>query len=228
MSNMQTSKNNTSTHIDIIKVVKTPLGFFTLVVLVAEVIFGITASMSTGTDRTYLIVGMLFLIFILVIIVATLAFFRPEALLGKRSLMIEKSKIQYNIKFDSSINHQTFSGGIGNLDIDISGTYKVKPPSDSFRLFTKTFNPDVFWRQDPSSLYFDDSNKSWHGKISLWKEINSTSYSVEILALILDDSGKDMVLYADKVQRKTNTNVELDKLPCYVEKSNSEIKITRS
>ncbi len=69
---------------DIIETVKTPLGFFTLVVLVVEIILGISANLSQGTDRTNLIVGMLGLIFLLVIVVAGFALIRPEALRGER------------------------------------------------------------------------------------------------------------------------------------------------
>jgi hypothetical protein len=68
----------------IIQAVQTPLGFFALVVLTVEVIFGTVAAISKGLDRTYLIVGMLILIFLLVAIVAFLAIFRPESLSGKR------------------------------------------------------------------------------------------------------------------------------------------------
>jgi hypothetical protein len=71
-----------SDRVDIIQAVKTPLGFYSLVVLVIEGIFGIVANSSQGTDRTYIITGMLLLIFLLVIIVASFAFFRPGALLG--------------------------------------------------------------------------------------------------------------------------------------------------
>jgi hypothetical protein len=70
------------TKVSIISAVKTPLGFFVLVVLIVEVVFGITASMSSGSDRTYLIVGMLILIFSLVFIVAGMAFYRPTSLYG--------------------------------------------------------------------------------------------------------------------------------------------------
>jgi hypothetical protein len=73
-----------SSRINIIQAVRTPLGFFSLTVLVVEAILGVTANFSQGTDRTYLIVGMLILIFSLVSIVAGFAFFRPEALSGIR------------------------------------------------------------------------------------------------------------------------------------------------
>lgn len=83
MKNKKAPKNIT-TRLNLVQTVKTPLGFFTLVVLVVEAILGVTANFSQGIDRTYLIIGMLFLIFSLIIIVSIFAFFRPEALSGKR------------------------------------------------------------------------------------------------------------------------------------------------
>jgi len=76
---------NQSDRIRIIETVQTPLGFFTLSVLVVEVILGITANFSQELERNYLIISMVALIFLLVVIVAGFAYFRPEALRGKRS-----------------------------------------------------------------------------------------------------------------------------------------------
>ena len=67
----------------LVETVQTPLGFFSLVVLVVEVVLGISANLSSGRDRTYLILGMLGLIFLLVLIVTVMAFFRPSSLYGK-------------------------------------------------------------------------------------------------------------------------------------------------
>jgi 8-oxo-dGTP pyrophosphatase MutT (NUDIX family) len=80
--------------VNIIQAVETPLGFFVLVVLVVEVILGVTANFSEGNDRTYLIVGMLILIFILVLVVSLLSFFRPEALVGKRPVKLNTVDIK--------------------------------------------------------------------------------------------------------------------------------------
>lgn len=66
----------------LINTIQTPLGFFVLVILIVEVIFGIIATFSSGTDKTYIIIGMLFLIFLLVFIVAGMAVFRPMSLYG--------------------------------------------------------------------------------------------------------------------------------------------------
>lgn len=78
------SKNSQSNRVSIIETVQTPLGFFTLTVLLVELILGIAANFSQGSDRGYLIVSMIALIFLLVAIVAGFAFFRPEALSGRR------------------------------------------------------------------------------------------------------------------------------------------------
>jgi len=76
-----------SNRVSIIETVQTPLGFFTLTVLVVELILGIAANFSQGSDRSYLIVSMIALIFLLVAIVAGFAFFRPEALSGRRPVV---------------------------------------------------------------------------------------------------------------------------------------------
>ena len=80
------SKDNQSSRVSIIETVQTPLGFFTLSVLIVEIIIGITANFSQGSERTYLIICMIALIVLLVVIVASFAYFRPEALMGKRPI----------------------------------------------------------------------------------------------------------------------------------------------
>ncbi|MFC1484644.1 hypothetical protein ACFL5M_02290 [Candidatus Neomarinimicrobiota bacterium] len=99
----QHNSGKRSERLDVIKTVKTPLGFFTLTVLVVEVILGLSANFSQGADRTYLIIGMLGLIFLLVIIVAGLAIFRPEALRGRRPLQDNTSKAVLAQKADQNI-----------------------------------------------------------------------------------------------------------------------------
>jgi len=84
--------------VSIIETVQTPLGFFTLTVLVVEVILGIAANFSQGSDRSNLIVSMITLIFILVAIVAGFAFFRPEALRGKRPAANRSLSIRANLR----------------------------------------------------------------------------------------------------------------------------------
>ena len=68
----------------IIRATTTPLGFFSLVVLVVEAIFGVVAGLSSGVDRTVTVVAMVVLIVSLVGIVAYFARYWPEALQGIR------------------------------------------------------------------------------------------------------------------------------------------------
>jgi len=56
--------------IHILQAVKTPLGFFTLALLVAEVILGILASRATGRDFTILVAATVALPLLLVLVVA--------------------------------------------------------------------------------------------------------------------------------------------------------------
>jgi len=77
------SRKPRSDRATIIQTVQTPLGFFVLVVLVVEVIFGLIASLS-ASQRTYLIVAMTSMMFLLVGVVAFFAYYRPEALAGIR------------------------------------------------------------------------------------------------------------------------------------------------
>ncbi len=79
------STNNQSNRVRIIETVQTPLGFFTLTVLVVEVILGLVVNFNQEPDRTYLIIGMLILIFLLIVIVSAFTYLNPEALTGKRS-----------------------------------------------------------------------------------------------------------------------------------------------
>lgn len=78
-------RNAKTDRVSIIRAVQTPLGFFVLVVLVVEAIFGIVSGISTDAKRTWVVSAMILLIFTLVAIVAFMAYFRPEALRGERS-----------------------------------------------------------------------------------------------------------------------------------------------
>jgi len=74
MSPAKNQRRSSQSRIGIIQAVQTPLGFFVLVVLVVEVIFGIVAGLRPDADRTYLIRSMVALIFFVVLVVAFLAY----------------------------------------------------------------------------------------------------------------------------------------------------------
>lgn len=74
------SKTNGTSRVNIIHAVQTPLGFFTLAILVAEVILGLLAGKAGDSDFTLLVVSMVGLMFLLVLIVAYIAYKNPDVL----------------------------------------------------------------------------------------------------------------------------------------------------
>ena len=94
--------------------VKTPLGFFTLAVLIVEAILTGLAIALQGGDRTFLVHIMPLLLAGVVILVAAIAVFRPEALWGKRYSALENT-------FAESLGVEMFEaldGYMSNLDAD--------------------------------------------------------------------------------------------------------------
>jgi len=74
MASSTKQRRSTVDRVGIIQAIQTPLGFFVFVVLVVEVVFGIVAGLRPGSDRTYLIIGMIALMFFVVAIVSFLAY----------------------------------------------------------------------------------------------------------------------------------------------------------
>lgn len=71
-----------NTRVDLITAVKTPLGFFVLVMLVVEAFLGGLALTAEGQNQLVAIVAMLSLVVVLIAIVSFFAFYKPVALLG--------------------------------------------------------------------------------------------------------------------------------------------------
>lgn len=82
----QTNKvrNDNVTRLQIIDIVKTPLGFFVLAVLVLETGLGIAAGIGEGNNQKIALIGMLSLFALLIIVVGILTYWKPQALLGSR------------------------------------------------------------------------------------------------------------------------------------------------
>ena len=66
--------------VDIIGAIKNPLAFFALIALVVEAVLYATIGSTAGFDRTMLVAGMLASIFMLIVVVTLIAFFRPRHL----------------------------------------------------------------------------------------------------------------------------------------------------
>jgi hypothetical protein len=71
----------------IIAVVQTPLGFFALCVLVAEAVAGIVLTSVPSPQRPTLFYGMMSFLGLTILVVAFLAYFRPESVGSRRSLL---------------------------------------------------------------------------------------------------------------------------------------------
>ncbi len=92
MNNSQKKENIISERANIISTVQTPLGFFTLVVLVVEAILGMVAGFSdSSSTKGIALFGMIGIIAGLVAAVAFMAYKRPEALKGGRPVKDETS-----------------------------------------------------------------------------------------------------------------------------------------
>jgi hypothetical protein len=68
----------------IIAAVNTPLGFFSLVVLIVDSAIGVFAASSPASDRTPLLWAMAGIMCLVTVVVATLEYLRPGSLTGKR------------------------------------------------------------------------------------------------------------------------------------------------
>jgi hypothetical protein len=221
----KTEQSEKDTKANIINLVKTPLNFFVLVILIVEVVFGISASISSGSDKTYLIVGMLILIFLLVLIVAGMAFFRPASLYGIPSKS-EERKIQPNqhtikghssrkevvglssesyLALDYGIKIETPQAGEElRENVEVMGSYIQQPPDGTLRLFTVS-SDGRFWPQ--KIVRFDMSKHKWYGSVSLGGD---RAYGMKIAVAIVGQPTRILWDYYYKVILKKNGSVSIE------------------
>lgn len=81
---MPPNRRSSDSRNQLIGAVKTPIGFFTLSLLIAEAVFGIGYAASASEHKVLMAGGMLGVLTMLVIIVALFAWFRPGVLVGDR------------------------------------------------------------------------------------------------------------------------------------------------
>jgi hypothetical protein len=128
----QPIKKNTNTphiageHQSLIESIKTPLGFFSLIVLMINALFVSLVYATTGSDRTLILVAMVIILLTLILVVAIVAVWKPEALWGKRYAALEV----------------TFARGLGEeisttLDAYLSGI-KEADQEEVFQLLRQT------------------------------------------------------------------------------------------
>jgi hypothetical protein len=77
--------------LSLVEAIKTPLGFFSLAILVVEALLGGLALALSGSDRTFLLFSIVGILVLLVLVVATIASLRPEALRAQRDSGLDES-----------------------------------------------------------------------------------------------------------------------------------------
>ena len=141
--------------VSVIDSVKSPLGFFVLVVLVVEAIFGVIVGLSAGDERTLAIKGMLAIIIGLILVVGVIAFFRPSQLLNQpASADIGRSHDVPNLK----TNIQGTYYAENNLNYEIKMTrltgdcYRLKNPDwEGYGFFDGEYYYGVFKFNDKAT-----------------------------------------------------------------------------
>jgi len=68
---------------NLIKVVKTPLGFYSFIAILIHLIFGIGVGFIPATSQAVFVFALPAILLILIFIVTFLAIFKPDALYGK-------------------------------------------------------------------------------------------------------------------------------------------------
>lgn len=106
---------------NLIKTVREPLGFFTLIALILEVALGVSAGLSNGIDKTILVITFCVVIILLILLVAIMAMFRPTSLYGK-SVSSEAfalvSEIQTTLqKIDGILEHAELARALHSLGL---------------------------------------------------------------------------------------------------------------
>ncbi len=150
-------KNSIQSREKIIHAIQNPLGFFVLIVLVIEGLLSIVAGAVDGFDRTMVIVGMLILIFILIIVVAFMAYYRPSSLYGSESKLdqeAERSNLDLNSQIRDIVNSHP---KLQYLDILAIDTRKSFPAFEDLNFYVDTIRILMHERvSDPQEVI-----KSW-------------------------------------------------------------------
>ncbi len=116
---------------------------------------------------------------------------REDGLLISRGHKAMASK--YGIKIESPRD-----GAHVNEFVDVSGSYAMKPPDNTLRLFAVVPDGGSF---RPQAIVQFDADKKWHGKVRLSE---APRYAMFIVAAIVDVPGQVLWDYYYKIGEKTN------------------------
>ncbi len=126
-------RQDSDTRIGIVNATKTPLGVFSLALLVVESLFGSLILATSGTNRTFLLISAVGILVLIIILVAIIAVWKPEALWGKRYFGV-------NIMFADAI--------AGNIHLALNASLvNLKKEVDRQQAWVAL--TDIFSRSDP-------------------------------------------------------------------------------
>jgi hypothetical protein len=87
--------------VDVLKEIGTPLKYFALAILIVEALLAVLASKAVGGDFTFLVIGMILALLLLISIVGYLVAKRPEALVGIGQQQIPKVSLKDDVFISS-------------------------------------------------------------------------------------------------------------------------------
>lgn len=87
--------------------------------------------------------------------------------------------------------------------VEISGTYKIKPPSDSLRTIIADTDRTKFWPQHIVHT-FDDKNKTWKCSVHVLDP-----GKIIVFVIIIGSNGFDLWEYYCRVAKETNNKVHI-------------------
>jgi hypothetical protein len=194
---------NRDSKASVIGAVQTPLGFFVLIVLILEVVLGSLSAVTTGPDRTYLIIGMLALMLVLILTVTAMAMYRPEALYGKLARSRNSSPKPIDAELMQRLKKPTvFWGdgiGIGEMDrqLEIDVIHGALPSAE-ITVNAKLTAQEL--REALATRSFDivllSGNVAPDGSVAFRRGDGTDTISADGLAKLLDRSRTKLVILA--------------------------------
>ncbi len=187
----------------IIETVRTPLGFFVLVVLVVEVILGgIVRFEPDDNVRTYLVMGMLLIIIALIAIVSFFTYAKPEALTGMTPMDSETHQLLISARKYAALQDKLLG------EWQFEGRYQVEGHSGEVRLrgtatiskgeFAPTADGEVSFGEKEDLLRFTSkvitltpTELTIVGEVPYRVGVNSTG--INYLRLVYGDNGDSIV-----------------------------------
>jgi hypothetical protein len=110
----------------------------------------------------------------------------------------------YGIKILSPEKNQ----GVGDR-VDITGIFEKWPEHQTVKLFIKSPKTNEYWPQ-PKPISIDKNKESWKGQVYMGCDIGKER---NIVIALINEGGQSLCDYYEKVGKKTNQWIGVQKLP---------------